>query len=74
MKFKFGDRVAFSAKYLKATQQYSGEKPFRRGTVISTTLEEYDPYLVTIEWDGGKKGSALSSNLVHVDRIHLEAH
>lgn len=61
-----GDRVAYSSKFLRATAGHAVAG--RRGVIV----REGPGQLVGVKWDDGHEGSALSSNLVRQDRIHLE--
>jgi hypothetical protein len=72
--FKPGDRVAYSREFLRNTGQFTGEAPFKRGTVISVhDHRSYGPLLVHLRWDGTTLGCNVNaSNLVHADRLHLE--
>jgi hypothetical protein len=52
MKLAIGDRVAYSAAFLRNTGQQTGEAPFVRGIV--TALKEYgggSMILATVEWN-----------------------
>ena len=46
-----GDKVCYSANYLRSTGQYTGDIPFARGIV--TKLKDYgdDFILATISWN-----------------------
>lgn len=78
--FRVGDRVAFSVKYLRWTQQYTGWRPFARGRVERVEL---DGMLITVKWDripqidGAvvvvRKTQAHANNLIPESRIPLEA-
>jgi hypothetical protein len=79
---KPGDRVAYSRAFLRAIGCYTGPVPFARGRVraMAPRVQRFagdkaGPYVVTIDWAGhlGQPDKVLSSNLVRVDRIHLEA-
>jgi hypothetical protein len=50
-----GDRVQFSAKFLRSTGQYTGPVPFLKGTIeeIQPLGAGKDPLmLATIKWEG----------------------
>ena len=51
MKIKIGDRVGYSAQWLRSTGQYTGTVPFARGEVVK--IREYTSSLVlaTIAWE-----------------------
>ena len=70
--FKPGQRVAFSRAFLKSTGQLTGDAPFMRGTVKSCQPIGRNFYCL-IFWDDREKPSgALSSNLIELEKIHLE--
>lgn len=48
--FANGDRVRYSAQFLRNTGQLTGEVPFARGTVVGT-LEGPGYVLVRVTWD-----------------------
>ena len=73
--FKSGDRVMYSAAFLKATFQHVGDIPFRVGTVaevfehISPTAGQY----LTVLWDGkDEPKGVLACNLVLKSEIAKE--
>lgn len=67
---KIGDRVMYSREWLRSTAQYTGEVPFRRGTV--TKLNPFG--LATVAWDDIKgERNVLAVNLVRADRLAFEA-
>lgn len=78
-----GDRVAFSAKFLRAIAVYTGPKPFLRGTVIEIQPFGSDvPDLVTVAWDArlasgemghAHEGHVLATNLTLVSRLAFDA-
>lgn len=71
-KFKTGQRVALSRAFLRSTGQLAGDGPFLRGTVESCQ-DLGRVQLCYIRWQGREKPQgALSSNLVLVEKIHLE--
>ena len=71
--FNVGDRVAYSAAFLKSTGQHTGPVPFLRGAVHS--VESFGEHqLVAINWDGVERlGKVISPNLTLVDRIAIDA-
>jgi hypothetical protein len=48
---KIGDRVGYSAAFLRSTGQFTGRKPFLRGTIIG--IEEIAPgtQFAGVIWD-----------------------
>jgi hypothetical protein len=47
-----GDRVGYSAAFLRSTGQYTGTAPFRRGVVQSIDAPAPGFTLAQIKWDG----------------------
>lgn len=68
--FNLGDTVAFSSKWLKATQAH--ELGRDRGEVLEVASSG-GLMLVQVRWSDGSITRALHQNLVAVDRMHLEA-
>jgi len=83
--FEIGDRVAYSAAFLKSTGQHTGATPFLRGEVVS--VEEFGPHqMCAIQWlldgkpypvashyhDDGL-GRVISPNLTTISRIAEDA-
>jgi len=77
-----GDRVAFARHWLRSTGNFTGDVPFMRGTVEHVHDLGQGLRVVTVAWDArlanGQIGEActwkaLESNLVRLDRIHLES-
>lgn len=50
--FKAGDRVAYSAKHLRAFGALTGELPAMRGTVVDVKSDPRFPTLYVVRWDG----------------------
>lgn len=79
LKFERGCRVAYAREFLRNTSQFTGPSaptssgPFARGSVVEVEPFHGSKSLIRIHWDDGHISSVLDSNLVHVDRIHLEA-
>lgn len=70
--FKTGQRVAFSRSFLRSTGQIAGDVPFLRG-VVESCQPIGQRQLCYIRWQGIETlQGVLSSNLVLVDRMHLE--
>jgi hypothetical protein len=75
--FKVGDTVAFARHFLRNTFDYSHAKASLRGVVVEVAdMDQWQ--LCRIDWtvaDGTvQTRSVIAPNLVHADRIHLEAH
>lgn len=47
-----GDRVAYSARFLQSTAQYTGKAPALRGRVMEVNAITPDWTLATVKWDG----------------------
>lgn len=70
--FEPGDLVAFSSKWLKATQAH--ELGRARGEVLEVaSVGRGVPLLVSVRWSDGRTTRVLHGNLVAVERMHLEA-
>jgi hypothetical protein len=67
-----GDRVAYSAKFLRSIGCQTGPMPFARGRVI--TMRHYSgATLATVEWDEPSRIDTVNvANLIAVDSIGLE--
>jgi hypothetical protein len=79
--FTIGDRVAYSAAFLKSTGQHAGDVPHLRGTVKAVTSLG-SQQLVTIAWDNyhvkseyhdDGLGRVIAPNLTLVNRIAIDA-
>lgn len=68
--FEPGDLVAFSSKFLKATQAHDLGRS--RGEVLEVAGSG-GLLLVSVRWSDGRVTRALHQNLVAVQRMHLEA-
>lgn len=77
--FVKGDRVAYNRNWLRSTGNFAGWAPFARGNIVELeNLRGSDFILATVRWDKGPNGSPFEgkvnlANLVHAERIHLEA-
>ena len=72
-KIEVGDRVAYSAKFLRSIDAYIGEFPFARGTVIEIVPLGDDILLATINWHNIFAGEKVNvKNLRKVSDLHLE--
>lgn len=69
---ELGDRVAYSATFLRAIGDYSYESASMRAHVIG-----FEPLggnrLARLKWNDGSDRSVLESNLRRVDDLHKEA-
>jgi hypothetical protein len=62
-----GDRVGYSAAFLRSTGQYTGTAPFRRGVIRS--IYELTPgfMLANVQWDFDREPSQVNiKNLARV--------
>lgn len=70
--YAIGDRVAYSAAWLRSTGQRTGPYGQLRGTV--TGLAPFGGgVLVGIQWDGAHAGNVLDANLNLVSRIGIDS-
>ena len=69
---RVGDKVGYSAAFLKSTGEHAGPIPHARGVV--TDIKKHGPVeLATIKWDTPEAPEKVNTkNLVKVDRMHLE--
>ena len=66
---EIGDRVAYSAKFLRDTGQIAGVVPTMRGTVASCVVDDLTAVywrLLKVVWDGGAWSHVLDANLARV--------
>lgn len=66
---EIGDRVAYSAKFLRDTGCLTGIKPTMRGTVASCVVDPLTAVywnLLKVNWDGGTWSHVLAGNLARV--------
>lgn len=72
-----GDRVAYSAKFLRSIGDYSHQSASMRGTVQGLRpMAHSKNVLVKIKWDNDDdelRAGALSCNLVRVEKIAAES-
>lgn len=68
-----GDRVAYSAKFLRSIAGYTGEMPFLRGTVRDIREFRSGTYLAVIEWTGDpyldEEGNLPRVNVLNLARV-----
>ena len=67
-----GDKVAFSAAFLRSTGQFTGKVPKMRGTITAMTPMS-GRALCAIAWDNGQETRALDSNLARVGSAEMSA-
>lgn len=69
--FQVGDKVAYSAAWLRSVGLYAGDMPHARGTVVAVkTLSAGVPQLVEIEWGNPDiPRKVIAANLTLVSRI-----
>ena len=71
-KIECGDRVAFSATFLRSTGQFSGRVPALRGTVLE--IEDLGGCtLALIGWQDGTESRANVANLARVGSAAMNA-
>lgn len=46
-----GDRIAYAAKFLKNTGQFTGSGPQRRGTFVAYDSDTRAPLCARVKWD-----------------------
>lgn len=64
-KFAIGDRVAFSAAFLRSTGQFAGRYPALRGDIVA--LDDLGGcVLALIQWKDGAESRVNVSNLARV--------
>ena len=65
--FQTGDRIAFSAKFLRATRQLSGGNGAMRGTVTAVYPGNNESMGSIIEFitDAGTESGGLACNFIH---------
>jgi hypothetical protein len=70
-----GDRVQYTAQFLRNFGLHTGDVPFMVGTVIEVkSHKNWRGDSATVRFDGDKQTySILLTNLVSVDRKHMEA-
>jgi hypothetical protein len=71
MDFKVGDIVAFRASFLRSVGWFT-DVP-RNGRVVAVTGPFSGHQVVTAEWCDGNTFKTLDTNLLHFNRLHLEA-
>lgn len=74
--WKVGDRVAYTRDFVRCVGGYAKNVADRRGTIVSgIKVQSSNRLYLRIQWDDnrGQTGTVLSSNVIHVDRLHLEA-
>jgi hypothetical protein len=69
-----GDRVMYSARFLRTAGIYTGEIPFMRGTVKELkTIGKHQ--FATVQWDGSDDEdlrTLRTENLTRADSLHTE--
>lgn len=65
---KIGDRVAYSAEFLRDTGQITGPVPTMRGTVTAEVTDDPHWRLLLVAWDrpANRKSHVLDANLARV--------
>lgn len=78
---RIGDRVAYSAEWLNATQQHLTLSPGAQGWLVGgaafargVIVGDNNTPLLAVQWDGEPEPRlVLDANLCRADRIHLDA-
>jgi hypothetical protein len=71
--FKVGDRIAYTAKFLRSIGDYSYESASLRGTVLNIGSKLTKGYVLEVQWDRYSTPSmVLDQCLILKDRLHLE--
>jgi hypothetical protein len=71
--FKVGDRVAYTAKFLRSICDYSYDSASMRGTVKAIGTKLTNGYVLEVQWDKYSTPSmVLDKCLILKDRLHLE--
>ena len=65
-KIQVGDRVQYSAKFLRSCGMFTGDIPFARGTV--TAIEDFGGFLAlaTIDWQNENVPAKVNVNILNV--------
>jgi hypothetical protein len=73
--FALGDRVAMRRRWLQSVMDYTYASASRRGTVVEPPEgREAVHGFAYVQWDGWDHPVLINvTNLVHANRIHLEA-
>lgn len=73
--FTVGDRIAYSAAFLRSTGQYTGKAPFMRATVTSVgpPISSSAGAIITFRTDDGVDSGGLACNFTLVSRIASDA-
>lgn len=69
MTVKIGDKVGYSASFLRSTGMYTGEEPFMRGTVTGLEDVSHGMTLAIVNWTGHGIRKANVKNLAKVGSI-----
>jgi hypothetical protein len=66
---KIGDRVGYSASFLRSTGLYAGEEPFMRGTVTAFEDISQGFVLAVVDWGHGHSRKVNVKNLARLGTI-----
>jgi len=70
---KVGDRVCWSASFLRNIQDYTAATANRRGKIVDVDEPFHYPRgLLRVQWDDGPEHWCLFDNLWDATRLHLE--
>jgi hypothetical protein len=71
--FQVGDRVAYTAAFLRSCGMYDHDSASRRGTVLTAEARKQGPHVLSVMWDDQTEPwSVLSCNVILKDKLHLE--
>ena len=71
-KLEIGDRVAYAAKFLRNTGQFTGAAPQRRGTFAG--YWDSDPRFAHVKWDDFEAMAAIDSGQYGINIAHCREH
>lgn len=73
--FAVGDRIAYSAAFLRSTGQHTGKAPFMRATVTSvgSPVSSSAGAIIQYRTDDGAESGGLSCNFTLVSRIAADS-
>jgi hypothetical protein len=63
MKFKAGDKVAWSVQYLESIGMTLSDAAHERGVVVSVDENRNTPDLIVVRWEDGYEGRTIEPNL-----------
>jgi hypothetical protein len=66
---KIGDRVGYTAAFLRSTGMYAGEEPFMRGTVTGFEDISQGCVLAVVDWTGHGTRKVNVKNIARVGTL-----